>query len=165
MDDDDARAIGARLAEAYKIIWATSMRDVPICNSALDIESIGFRAHSGSAVGIVVTPWFMNLVVAAPTEEADPSLQDGAASSLRLPAGEIECAGASLDGFGGLRACSLFSPMFDFAEMAVARTVAEEAMKAFFTKPSGDDSPRQPSGMGRRALLTGRFLPAEQVLP
>lgn len=165
MDDDDARAIGARLAEAYKKIWATSMRDVPICNSALDVESIGFRAHGGSVVGIVVTPWFMNLVAVGPTREADPSLQEGAASSLRLPAGEVECVDAWLDGFGGLRACSLFSPMFDFLDMAVARTVAEQAMRAFFTEPSGDDSPRQPSGMGRRALLTGRFLPEEQVSP
>lgn len=162
MDDDAARDIGARLAETYKKIWATSMRDVPICNSALDVEPIGFRAYSDSAVGIVVTPWFMNLVMVAPTGEADSS-GVGAVSPMRLPAGEPDGVAAWLDGFGALRACSLFSPMFDFVDMAVARAVAEEAMKAFFTSPPPDDPPRQTTRMGRRALLSGRFHPEEQV--
>jgi [NiFe] hydrogenase assembly HybE family chaperone len=164
MNDDAARAIGAQLAEIYRRIWTVSMRDVPICNAALEVEAVGFRAYGRAAVGIVLTPWFMNLVIVDSVRESNLPAGIGAMTSVALPAGEVECVGAWLDGFGLLRACSLFSPMFDFAEMAVARTVAEEAMKALFARPSESESPDYPTGVGRRALLTGRLRHDEEIL-
>jgi [NiFe] hydrogenase assembly HybE family chaperone len=165
MNDDAARAIGAQLAEIYRGIWTVSMRDVPICNAALEVEAIGFRAYGSAAVGIVLTPWFMNLVVVDSVGESNLPTGAGARTSVALPAGEVECVGAWLDGFGLLRACSLFSPMFDFAGMAVARTVAEEAMKAFFAGPSESELPDSHAGVGRRALLMGRLRADEGIMP
>jgi [NiFe] hydrogenase assembly HybE family chaperone len=156
MDDDAARAIGAQLAARYAEIAAGPMRDVPICNPALGVEAIGFRAHDDAAVGIVLTPWFMNLVV---VDESAPV--QGQSSILPLPAGDVACVGGHLEGFGALRACSLFSPMFDFSDMATARQAAMETMALLFTAPPPREAPRP----DRRALLRGALRPAEGSRP
>jgi [NiFe] hydrogenase assembly HybE family chaperone len=157
MDDDAARAIGAKLAAVYAEISAGPMRDVPICNTDLGVEAIGFRAQDEAAVGIVVTPWFMNLVV---VDESAP--EQGQASVLALPAGDVACVGGLLEGFGGLRACSLFSPMFDFPDTATARQVAAETLALLFTAPA---PPEAAPGLDRRALLRGKLSLAEEARP
>ncbi|MGJ0508666.1 MAG: [NiFe]-hydrogenase assembly chaperone HybE [Methylocystis sp.] len=164
MDDAAARVVGARLAELYARIWAGPMRDVPICNEALGVEAVGFRAYGDAAIGIVVTPWFMNLVVVDASGQAS-QIRSGAVVSVKLPAGEVDCVGGWLDDFGPLRSCSLFSPMFEFSDMAFARDVAVEAMTAFFTQPAQEEAPRDSVGLDRRALLGGRLSREKEARP
>ena len=54
--EEEALAIGARLAAIYSDVYVRAMRDVPICNAALEVEAIGFRPYGALALGIVVTP-------------------------------------------------------------------------------------------------------------
>ena len=160
MDDKAAKAIGEKLAALYVIVRAGPMRDIPICNDALDVEAIGFRAFGESAVGVVVTPWFMNLIVApeAPLASSEPV-------RVALPAGDVECIPASLDGFGAILACSLFSPMFEFSDMSAAREAAREAMKALFDPELLEEKPAQKApALDRRALLRGRLTADEAAL-
>ncbi|GLI92604.1 [NiFe]-hydrogenase assembly chaperone HybE [Methylocystis echinoides] len=154
MDDDAARAIGARLAEIYEGIWVGPMQDVPICNDALGVAAVGFRAHGDAAIGIVVTPWFMNLIVVE--EKAKGGM--GQTVPAAVPAGDVDCVTGWLEGFGALRACSLFSPMFQFAQMAIAVDVAEAAMTAFFTPPPREERSAPAQSLDRRALLKGRLV-------
>ncbi|MBL1256869.1 [NiFe]-hydrogenase assembly chaperone HybE [Methylocystis sp. Sn-Cys] len=157
MDDDAARTIGETLAGLYAGVRAGPMRDVPICNDALDVEAIGFRAFGETAVGIVVTPWFMNLIVVP-----EPPVASGASVRVAVPAGDVECVSAQLDGFGAILACSLFSPMFEFSDMSAAREAAREAMKALFDPELLDQKPApKPAGLDRRALLRGRLATEE----
>jgi [NiFe] hydrogenase assembly HybE family chaperone len=58
-----ADAIGEALAACYREIDATAMRDAPICNAALHVTAIGFREYQSYAVGVILSPWFLNLVV------------------------------------------------------------------------------------------------------
>jgi [NiFe] hydrogenase assembly HybE family chaperone len=154
MDDDAARAIGDRLAARYVEIGDGPMRDVPICNSALAVEAIGFRAHGDAAVGVVVTPWFMNLLVLS-----EPAPEQGRTYVVALPAGDVACVGGFLEAFGPLRACSLFSPMFDFADMDAARQVATETLALLFAPPA----PPEALALDRRALLRGKFSRPEEA--
>jgi hypothetical protein len=196
MDDDQAQAIGAALAAAYDAIWRGPMQEMPICNPALEVEAVGFRAHGDWAIGIVVTPWFMNIVAVAgsgerphptppplrgrggrlggggdsrtsnhqPSRGVPPSPAErgrvrggGAAPQLiSLPAGDVAFARAALQDFGPLLSCSLFSPMFDFADMATARQAADEAMSALFNPALlQPPQPDKRARMDRRALLRG----------
>lgn len=157
MDDDAVRTIGETLAEIYAGVRAGPMRGVPICNDALDVEAIGFRALGETAVGIVVTPWFMNLIVVPQS-----AISSSGAVRVALPAGDVECVPAELDGFGAILACSLFSPMFEFSDMSAAREAAREAMKALFDPELLDQKPApKPAGLDRRALLRGRLATEE----
>jgi hypothetical protein len=59
--DAEASAAGDTLAAIYRGA-ARAMRDLPVYNPALAVAAIGFRALDDHAFGVIVTPWFMNLV-------------------------------------------------------------------------------------------------------
>ncbi len=167
--DAVANEIGRNLACAYGRIYEYVMRDVPICNHALAIEAVGFRAFEGRVFGIVVTPWFMNLVAVDETKDA-VSVQGSEGSSLRLslPAGDVGFIAGRLEGFGRLHSCSLFSPMHDFADMDVARRTAAEALKALFEPATLADpvaTAKPPAAFDRRTFLRGRPSVEETARP
>jgi len=133
----DAPAIGQRLAAHYRLI-AERLADLPIVNPRLAVEAIGFRLHQGWAVGVMITPWFMNVVVAALGEGPPlPPGLPGGGWQLLLPAGPIGLTIGELDGFGRIDAASLFSPMHAFPDPATARATAATAIAALFTPSAG----------------------------
>lgn len=161
-----ARAIGERLAALYRIVGERSMSDLPVYNPALGVESIGFHAYEGWALGIVVTPWFMNIVLAPLDDSGGDVAAPGATVRRALPAASFDFTVGALDGFGRIESCSLFSPMFDFADPASARATAEAALAAIrdtqFERTDADDSaqaPRRPTAgpIDRRSLLRGEL--------
>ncbi len=167
--DAVANEVGRKLARVYGPIYEEVMRDVPICNHALAIEAVGFRAFEKRILGIIITPWFMNLVAVEQTRDGDavPKL-DGSSLRLSLPAGDVDFIADMLEGFGELHSCSLFSPMFDFADMDVARRTAEEALEALFEPSTLADAPataKPAAALDRRAFLRGRLSVAEAALP
>jgi [NiFe] hydrogenase assembly HybE family chaperone len=140
--------LAPRLAALWQLV-AHRMADLPIYNPKLAVQTTEFRRHGPWSVGIVVTPWFMN-VVAVPD---DPTLlpPSVATLTLALPAGEIEAIAADLDGFGRLAAASLFSPMDAFDDPAVTAATAQAALAALF-QPT-DEPPHAPPLDRRRLFL------------
>jgi [NiFe] hydrogenase assembly HybE family chaperone len=108
-----AVAIGADLARRYGEIAERSMRDLPVYNPALRVEVVGFHDDGARVVGIVVTPWFMNVVVAtSPLGPAPVALPMGATVTHELPSGAYDFVVGDFGDFGRLDSLSLFSPMF-----------------------------------------------------
>lgn len=151
-------AASAALATLFEGIAAGRMQGVPILHPALRVQAVGFEAEpdGSTATGVLITPWFMNLVrlplggdaqMAAPRE-----------SALRVVGRErFAFIGADEPGFGAYEACSLFSPMFEFADQDAARATAE-AVLAELRRVDEPPSPKpavapDPS---RRAWLLGR---------
>ena len=54
---------------------------MPIYNPTLAVEAVGFREHEGRQVGVVLTPWFMNLTVLPSAEDLNVWVAGG---SMRL---------------------------------------------------------------------------------
>ncbi|BAM91824.1 hydrogenase expression/formation protein HupJ [Bradyrhizobium oligotrophicum S58] len=146
-------AWGERLADVYREIGARAMRELPIYHDALDVEAIGFSDVDGRTLGIVITPWFMNVVT--------PAVQGAAGSVVKigLPAGSFEFTIGDVAGIGRIASCSLFSPMFEFEDMAAARATAEAALTALMTapedEPSSERAAKPASAIDRRAFLRG----------
>src|SRR3954452_20881426 len=148
-----ALAASDELASRLTALWqaiAVRMADLPVYNPKLTVQTTAFRRHGSWYVGVVVTPWFMN-VVAVPGDPAalPPS---GATVIVPLPAGSIEAIAADLDGFGRLATASLFSPMDAFAAPAVTAATAQAALDALF---QSDDAPPRPLSLDRRRLFFG----------
>lgn len=165
------RALEAEFTE----IWHAKMRDVPMVNRALEIRAVGFRRHEGRLLGVLVSPWFMNLVL-LPAEGEDWSfLRPGAKEVIDFPSGAYEFTHNHRDMIGGYKACSLFSMMGEFRTMAAAVEVAGAVMLALFDEEnragtdrsadirasreaeiaaSAPPPPRDPEP-SRRAVLTG----------
>lgn len=151
-----AAGIAAVLVARYGHIARTAMADVPICNPALGVAATGFRAYGGRAIGVVTTPWFMNLVATGlPGSEIDP-VAPGRSVRLCLPAGEVEFIVGDLEGVGRVDSCSLFSPVFEFSSLDEACEVAGEIMRNFFDPQALEPPPPPPARPNRRDLLRGR---------
>ena len=120
--------ISSRLETHFQHVYLRAMADVPICNKALSVASVGFRPWRDQAFGIVVTPWFMNIVLAPLSGAAPITGASGATRSIALPCGKVDFLLAELDGFGRLLMCSLFSPMDDFVDQEAALASAQAAI-------------------------------------
>jgi [NiFe] hydrogenase assembly HybE family chaperone len=158
---------GARLVDRYRRAHE-AMRDLPICNPALEIEAIGFRPYGGHALGVILTPWFMNLTVCASGAEELPPRPPGETAHWPLPAGRVGFIVGRLECFGRVDSCSLFSPMDGFADHAAARAVAVAALAELFEPAPADArgaAAQRPAMLDRRSLLFGAKRDEATVAP
>lgn len=141
--------------------------DTPFHNPALKVEAVGFRPWGKTWLGILVTPWFMNVILLPQEAAAWDGLVPGAVKQRHvLPAGDYDFEVGRLDGFGTWQACSLFSPMDSFGTHETARLTAEACLDALFTaeepspRPAPEPAPEaapEADAIDRRALLRGQF--------
>ena len=123
---------GPQVAAAFRVVHETRMRDVPILNPAIAVEAIGFAPWDAHWLGCLVTPWFMNLMLLPRVVAGWVRLRPGEKHTYVFPAGAFEFIGGREAAIGEYQACSLFSPMFEFADHATARQTAEACLRALF---------------------------------
>ncbi|MCJ2182806.1 [NiFe]-hydrogenase assembly chaperone HybE [Novosphingobium sp. 1949] len=142
MDQGAALAdLHARIEATYRTIAETRMEGVPILNRRLDVALRGLRRYGENHVGVLVTPWFMNLLFvpcAAPDTVSGGGLRVGTSRVFVLPSGPYEALASYEAALGWHWGCSLFSPMFDFADMDSAIETAEVSLDLLFTAPDQD---------------------------
>lgn len=120
-----------RLEAAFRAV-AARMQGLGFVNPALAVEAVGFAPWEGQWLGVMVTPWFMNLVLAPRDPVCWRPLAQGDKRTYRFPAGDYEFIGAHDDAAGEYQLCSLFSPVLEFDDHSTARLVAELAREALF---------------------------------
>lgn len=125
-------ALVTRLVADFREIWHAKMREVPLVNKALSVEAVGFCAHDGRGLGVLVSPWFMNLVLLPGAEEDWSALVPGAKETVSFPSGNYEFIHNTRELVGGYKACSLFSAMGDFQSQMQAVDVARAVMGELF---------------------------------
>jgi [NiFe] hydrogenase assembly HybE family chaperone len=119
-----------RLVSDFAEVFHSKMRDVPLVNHALHVEAVGFVPHAEGFLGVLVAPWFMNLVLLP--KEGRPALRAGEKEVLSFPSGDYEFLHNSRPEVGPYLACSLFSPMSDFTSQLQATDVARAVMAELF---------------------------------
>ncbi len=142
-------------------------------NPALRVEAVGFAPWQGAWLGVIVTPWCMNLVLAPRDSSLWARLAPGAKRTYHFPAGDYEFVGAVDDTIGDYQVCSLLSPLLEYDDHETARFVATLARAALLDPLNADPSALPPAGrrrplheleaslaapMSKRAFLRGRFL-------
>jgi len=139
----------ASLLKAYERA-EENMLGLPVHNDLLRIEAVGFRPHGDDYVGVVVTPWSMNLTVVPSRPDAAPPGPLGGTRQVAFPSGNYSFLTGRMEGVGTVETCSLFSPMDEFDDPDVARSCAEAAMEGLFEAPE----PPKPKAVSRRFVLT-----------
>jgi [NiFe] hydrogenase assembly HybE family chaperone len=152
------------LQALFERIAATRMQGVPMLHPGLKVQAVGFEPEPGradepspgsAAVGVLVTPWFMNLVWLPLGDEAAAAVAAVGQTRTRAVGCErFGFIGAQEDGFGAYEACSLFSPMFEFVDQAAAVATARAVLAELRRPPEPVKPP--PVVASRRALLFGR---------
>ena len=149
------------LEQAFSHIADTRMRDVPMQNMALRVQAVGFEPHVDQAgealLGVLVTPWFMNLV-RLPYKAASPGavlLPVGQNAKRKVGHETFDFIGAHEESLGAFEVCSLFSPMFEFADHAGAVATAQEVLNLLRT-PVQEPPVAAQAVPSRRGFLFGR---------
>jgi [NiFe] hydrogenase assembly HybE family chaperone len=137
-----------RLANAYRRA-ALKVKGLPIYNPTLAVEAVGFREHEGRRVGVMVTPWFMNLTVLPSAEDLRVWVSGGTVR-LSFPSGAYDFMINELPEAGLIGSCSLFSTMSEFTDHEAAQLAATTVADAVFEA----EQPSTPA-VSRRQLLGG----------
>lgn len=140
----------AELVARYEAIYEDRMRDLPIVNPRLAVEAVGFEQWEDKDLGILITPWFMNLVL-LPDPDRLADLPQGERVECRFPSGPCELTVYHDEALGSYLAAVLFSTVADFPDQDMARAVAEEALAQILAEPAEKDTGK----VSRRGLFKG----------
>lgn len=150
----------ARLVADFREIWHSKMRDVPMVNKLLTIEAVGWQMVDGRPLGVLISPWFMNLVQLPGDDEDWSQLVAGEKEILTFPSGEYEFIHNTREIVGGYKACSLFSPMGEFSSQMQAQEVARAVMVALF---DGENRAETDRAADIRAAREAALAPEEET--
>jgi [NiFe] hydrogenase assembly HybE family chaperone len=152
----------AALEAAFRDIAATRMHGVPVLHADLSVQAVGFEAEVDGAwaLGVLVTPWFMNLLRLPLQAHTPTTLAVGVSAPRDIGAQRFDFIGAHEGAIGGFEASSLFSPMFAFEDQSAAVATAREVLALLRTPPASAPAPvtRKPAEVvpSRRGFLFGR---------
>jgi [NiFe] hydrogenase assembly HybE family chaperone len=155
----------ALLQAVFAEIADTRMAGLPLFNPLLAVEAIDFEplhaeatgaaALGRCAMGVLVTPWFMNLVC-LPLQRLEAPALVGRVQRRQLAGRDIDFIVGHEPTLGAFSACSLFSPMHDFADAAGARATAMAVLELLREPASAPVSARSLAQPARRGFLFGR---------
>lgn len=146
----DGAQIEQALEQTFNQILTTRMLGMPLLNPALAVRALGFGRVYRDWLGVLITPWCMNLLM-LPTTDSDWRTQSpGNKFEQAFPYGSFEFTVAREAQLGTYAQCSLFSPMFQFADQTAAVTAGLSALQALLSHPA-------PRAVSRRDMLRGQF--------
>lgn len=140
------------LVDYYRQVHEKTFRELPIANARLDVEAVGFRPLGEHLLGVLITPWFMNLILLPGTECWDDRPQGGACK-LELPGGSVDCRVSHEHALGTILSAALFSTVADFPDQEIAREVARETLRLLCDGETVSKHGERERQLSRRALL------------
>jgi [NiFe] hydrogenase assembly HybE family chaperone len=144
----------AMIERVFSGILHAQMRDMPLVNPTLAVEAVGFRPWQDHWLGVVITPWFMNLWLMPRVVAKWQAIGERETRHHVFPAGVFAFIGGRDPVLGDYQACSLFSPMFEFTDQAAAHEMAVAVLDVLFDEASREAPealPATPQGPAARA--------------
>ena len=141
MDQEPAALIAQRIKRCFREIELENMAGIPILNTALSVETVGLQAFADEWLCILITPWFMNVMLLPATQSAAEatSALPGTKQTVSFPAGQFEMICGFDARIGHYRMCSLFSPVLEFADQESAVAAAQAALAEVLTENAQTD--------------------------
>ncbi|HNL22708.1 MAG TPA: [NiFe]-hydrogenase assembly chaperone HybE, partial [Rhodocyclaceae bacterium] len=130
----------AFLESHYRHVWETRMQDLPFVNPALGVAAVGFRRHRGDWLGVMVTPWFLNLFLISGGGDLWGDIPAGERRYVELPCGTLQFIADDDPELGPYQYCPLMAPVTHLENMIAALTAARDALAAAFTPPAEPQS-------------------------
>jgi [NiFe] hydrogenase assembly HybE family chaperone len=134
----------------FRKIHDEVMQGMPFVHPSLEVEAAGFAPWVDHELGVLITPWFMNLVLLPDGARYD-DLPQGEEVEFRFPSGPCEFTVTHDEVLGTYLSAVLFRTVVDFPSQGFAREVALEALKSLLALPPVDE-PK----IGRRDFLGGQ---------
>jgi [NiFe] hydrogenase assembly HybE family chaperone len=137
-------ALTTKLEATFRKIQTTRMAGVPVINENLIVKAVHFQKWNDHKLGILITPWFMNLML-IPNGDTDSTPKTGTIHQHLFPSGSYDFVAGFEEEIGHYLSCSLFSPMFEFENQEAAELTASEALKAIMNEENIDNTSQNPA--------------------
>lgn len=135
-----------QLEMAFHDILTQRMEGLPFVNKHLSVKAIDFHPWNNYQLGILITPWFMNLMLFHDNHyETTVPPKIGSTQTHNFPSGSYEFVAGFEEELGHYQSCSLFSPMFEFEDQHTAELTAREALKAIMSDENSDIDSQNPA--------------------
>ena len=123
-----------RLERGFTRIWQTRMMGLPMLHPRVQVQAVGFRRWKYFWLGIIVTPWCMNIILSKGQPSKWKSIPEGKRLLYPFPAGKYDFICVRDRILGEYQMCSLMSPLDEVItdhQMAVevAQAALDELMK------------------------------------
>lgn len=122
----------SKLLRAYRDKVQPRMCGLPMYNSSLRVDTVGFKVHEGRACGVLVTPWCMNLIVLAGADDDWSGLASGQSVRVSFPAGDYDFTLSAPDGINTHLSLPLFTTVQDIADQHMASAIATEVLRRLY---------------------------------
>ena len=140
-----------RLETHLNGVYERSMSDLPIVNHKLAVDIVDFsQLKPGRYLGIVVTPWFINMSFKLVDDNGD-DLHDsifnqkiGETVQLKFPAGQYEFIVNHQPDLGYYYSCALISDMHTLSTQEDAMALAQECKRLLFDEKMSEKAEEQP---------------------
>ena len=149
-----------KLLATYRDKVQPQMCGLPMYNANLQTEAIGFEWREGRLSGVLLTPWFMNLVLLPNESDEWLKLPPGKTFEVDFPSGSQRCMLSAPEGIVPHLSLPLFTTVQDFTDQDGARRVAEEVLRQLYFDAVNTDATeisqdpmRSRQTMSRRDLL------------
>ncbi len=153
-----------QLIDLFQTIEVTRMDGVPVLNKKLSVDAIGFEPYGDFYLGVLLTPWFMNLMMLPMAGDANEleGKKFGSKQSHALPNGQFQFIVGHEEDIGFYLSCSLFSPVFEFADQESALQTARAALDEVMRVRDDVDEPDEDEDM--KEIWAGRLpVPEDEV--
>lgn len=158
----DLETLTREIESVFKRIEEEQMQGIPLLNPALRAQAIGFQAYEGRTVGVIITPWLMNLMLLPAEGEDWSDLKPGDKTSHRFPSNEFRFMVNEIDGIGVCQSHSLYSPMHEFMDQDHAMAAAESFMQMLMVEVENPQTdPHDEDLLGR--ILRGEETPEVEM--
>jgi [NiFe] hydrogenase assembly HybE family chaperone len=138
------------LYRRFQVI-AEGMKDLPLYNPAIAVEPVDFQLLGERGIGVLVTPWFMNVLLLPLEHQPFRMSAVGARSERELPAGPRPFVVGGDEQVGLYESHSLYSPLADFATHEAAVERARATLCELMTPPSKPAAEAQATTVYRQA--------------
>lgn len=151
----NAHAVDLRISALtvrFRQIGDEQMSDLPFYNPNIEVEAWDFsELDETHLIGVLITPWFMNLIVLPLVLEPIDPHRYGESRQIALTGGARGFLYGGDPAVGAFWAHSLHSPMQQFGTQMQARTEARLRLAQVLTLD--ERSPQALRNPGRRALF------------
>lgn len=136
----DAVGLTNNLVEVFTGIQHNQMKGIPLLNSALKVECVDFQEWNGLVVGVLITPWFMNLMLLSCEQDEWSEVPVGTKQRHEFPSRSYEFTVNEFDGVGRCQNFPIHSPMNEFDNQEIAVITAEAFMERLMTESEQNDT-------------------------
>jgi [NiFe] hydrogenase assembly HybE family chaperone len=127
------------LVDRFQQIGVERIYGLPIYNDALTVEAVNFQPCDAGMIGVLVTPWFMNVML-LPDNASPYSHQElGEKVKVQLESGEHEFVIGEDEEVGRYLFRTVTSPTHCYKKQVAARFKGSKALQELLTPPQDPD--------------------------